>query len=115
MLYLRAALAEFAPCFLNVRNAIGSVSLDADNFESFFTFENRFVDHNYFPSAARLSSAISNFFICKKAFVTLANFSESEDRNISSIIVGTTCQDSPNLSFSHPHCSLAGTAESFPQ
>jgi len=26
--------------------------------------------------------------------------------------LGTICQDSPNLSFTQPHCSASGTAES---
>jgi hypothetical protein len=26
--------------------------------------------------------------------------------------LGTICQDRPNLSFTHPHCSASGTAES---
>ena len=35
--------------------------------------------------------------------------------SISSITVGTICHDKPYLSFSQPHCSDRGSAESFSQ
>src|SRR5215471_14213201 len=50
------------------------------------------------PLNAFCSSAMSNFFIFRKACVTRA-----------------ICHESPYRSFSHPHCSAWGTAESFSQ
>jgi hypothetical protein len=58
-----------------------------------------------YPSAyARFSSAISSFFICSMAVMALCAPADWESLKRSAISVGTTCQDSPYLSFSQPHC-----------
>ena len=49
-----------------------------------------------------LSSSMSNFFICRKAFVTRCDFWASASASISGSTVGTTCQETPYLSFSQP-------------
>ena len=56
-------------------------------------------------SYARSNSAISNLFIFKNAAVTQASFPLSLVAIILFITVGTICQETPNLSFSHPYCS----------
>ncbi len=53
------------------------------------------VNHAFF------SASISNFFIFIKALVTRGAFAGS--LNNFGNIVGTTCQETPNLSLSHPH------------
>lgn len=67
----------------------------------------------YFPSYARLSAAMSNFFIARNALVTAATRPGVSFVIISSIMVGETCQHRPYLSLSHPYCSAFGSAESF--
>jgi hypothetical protein len=64
---------------------------------------------------ASFNWAISNFFILRNDSVTRANFVSFLSLSISSRTAGTICQERPNLSFSHPHCSAFGSAESFDQ
>jgi hypothetical protein len=47
---------------------------------------------------------MSIFFICSIAFMTREDFSASASWSISASTVGTTCQDTPYLSLSQPHC-----------
>lgn len=58
--------------------------------------------HGYFPSAARCSVAMSSFFIFMKAFITRAALSGPPLISFGTML-GTTCQDNLNLSFSQPH------------
>src|SRR5690606_12234596 len=67
------------------------------------------------PSKAACRAARSNFFISRKARVTRATCSRLPLVIISSMMAGTTCHDTPNRSFNHPHCSASGTDERFPQ
>ncbi len=45
---------------------------------------------------------MSNFFICMNAFMTLCILSLSGPVSNSGSTVGTTCQETPNLSFNQP-------------
>src|SRR6266576_1048729 len=58
-----------------------------------------------YPSAYAFSNApISIFFICSIAIITFCDFlAFLSARNLLKML-GTTCQDSPYLSFNHPHC-----------
>ena len=47
---------------------------------------------------------MSSFFICSIACMARCDFSESGSLIISSKTSGTTCQETPNLSLSQPHC-----------
>src|SRR5215207_10017014 len=67
------------------------------------------------PSYAFSNFSISNFFIGKNVRVSLSICSGVPFFIISPITVGQTCQETPNLSFSQPHCSAFGSAESFSQ
>src|SRR5579863_822437 len=73
-----------------------------------------FVQHS-FPSYALCKAARSNFFIGRNACVIRSTCSRVPFFIISPIVVGQTCQERPNLSFSQPHCSACGSAESFSQ
>src|SRR2546423_13679047 len=74
-----------------------------------------FFVHRYVPAYALCKVAISNFFIGKNACVIRSICSRVPFVIISPIAVGQTCQERPNLSFSQPHCSACGSAESFSQ
>src|SRR5437868_1449702 len=74
-----------------------------------------FVVHRYLPSYAFCKVARSNFFIGRNACVIRSICSRVPCFIISPIAVGQTCQERPNLSFSQPHCSACGSAESFSQ
>src|SRR6266567_2288207 len=71
--------------------------------------------HRSFPAYALCKVARSNFFIGKNACVIRSICSRVPFFIISPITVGHTCQERPNWSFNHPHCSASGTAESFSQ
>ena len=60
---------------------------------------------------------MSSFFIVSMAVIARFAPSEAESLNHSDICRGTTCQDTPNWSFSHPHCWALGSppADSFSQ
>jgi hypothetical protein len=57
-----------------------------------------------YPAYARLSSAMSIFFIRSIASMALLDFSASGSLIISIKTMGTTCHETPYLSLSQPHC-----------
>src|SRR5206468_2490458 len=59
--------------------------------------------HGYFPFAARFKGSMSSLTIWSICFMTRSRTFGSLSRISSERIVGTTCQESPNLSFSQPH------------
>jgi hypothetical protein len=69
------------------------------------------------PSYAFLSAAMSSFFICIMAAMARWDFSDLGSPTRSRMPLGTICHDTPNLSFSQPHCWALGSppAPSFSQ
>src|SRR5262245_61097353 len=61
------------------------------------------------PSYARLISAMSIFFICSMDWNARFDFVVSGSFSISSMARGTTCHETPYLSFSQPHCCALGS------
>src|SRR5262245_32878119 len=66
----------------------------------------------YCPAYARCSIAMSSFFICIIASPTRLVFAPSLSANSLPSTVGTTCQETPYLSFSQPHCTFCPPVES---
>src|SRR5262249_3873830 len=64
------------------------------------------------PSAARSIAATSIRFMVSIARMARSALAVSRSVIKASRRVGTICQDRPNLSFTQPHCSASGTAES---
>ena len=64
------------------------------------------------PSAARSSAAMSMRFIC--IIASKARFARPGSAPPISLMSGrgTICQETPKRSFTQPHCSASGTAES---
>src|SRR5712692_1579359 len=56
-----------------------------------------------------------SFFIWSIAATALCDAAVSAALNIAINEFGTICHDTPNLSFSHPHCCSSPPAESFSQ
>lgn len=52
---------------------------------------------------------MSSFFICIMATIARCDCGEPGSLTSSGRMVGTTCQESPNLSFSQPHCCALGS------
>ncbi len=69
---------------------------------------------SYAPSWACRNRLMSIFAICSIASITRFAFAGSLSLNSSPSTVSTICQDTPNLSFSQPHCDSCPPAESFP-
>src|SRR5262249_6972060 len=56
------------------------------------------------PAKARCSAATSNFFMAMSALMARSRFALSASVSICGKTCGTTCQETPNLSLSQPHC-----------
>src|ERR1700686_3244671 len=67
----------------------------------------------YSPRYARFKPSISILVICSMALKTLCDFTGSLSSISSSKALGTICHDTPNLSFSHAHCTSRPPAVSF--
>src|SRR5262249_35276870 len=65
-----------------------------------------------YPSAARSIAAMSSRFMLSIACMARCALPASGSVIRASSCLGTICQDSPNRSFTQPHCSASGTAES---
>src|SRR5712671_3055079 len=65
------------------------------------------------PSYACFSRLMSILSICSIAFITLFTFSGSLSCNSLLRMVGTICQDTPNLSVNHAHRSFRPPADNF--
>src|SRR4028119_939886 len=62
------------------------------------------IGHSHVCSYARSNVLMSSLCIWSIAFMTFCDFFVSLSCNILAKTAGTTCHETPYLSFSHPHC-----------